>query len=67
VPSGWVEDPKLGKWVVKQRQFKQRQFKQKLDRGEPSDGMTTARAAKLEALGFSAREEKNGIKRRSVS
>jgi hypothetical protein len=30
----------------------QRACKRKLDRGEPSNGMTAARAAKLEALGF---------------
>jgi hypothetical protein len=47
VPRGWAEDPRLGRWVDKQRRHKK-----KLDRGEPSDGMTAARAAKLEALGF---------------
>jgi hypothetical protein len=47
VPQGWAEDPTLGKWVINQRQHKK-----KLDRGEPSQGMTAERAAKLEALGF---------------
>jgi hypothetical protein len=47
VPASWAEDPPLGQWVKSQRQCKK-----KLDRGEPSEGMTAARAAKLEALGF---------------
>jgi hypothetical protein len=47
VPKCWAEDPRLGTWVNNQRQLKKR-----LDRGEPSLGMTVARAAKLEALGF---------------
>ena len=47
VPRGWAEDPSLGSWVNTQRRGKR-----KLDRGEPSYGMTAARAAKLEALGF---------------
>jgi hypothetical protein len=47
VPQGWAEDPRLGRWVDKQRTKKR-----KLDRGEPSEGMTVARAAKLKALGF---------------
>jgi hypothetical protein len=47
VPRRWAEDPRLGRWVDTQRQGKK-----KLDRGEPSLGMTAARAAKLEALGF---------------
>jgi hypothetical protein len=47
VPYRWAEDPKLGTWVMNQRKCKR-----KLDRGEPSEGMTAARAAKLEALGF---------------
>jgi hypothetical protein len=47
VPQRWAEDPTLGKWVNTQRVGKR-----KLDRGEPSEGMTAARAAKLEALGF---------------
>jgi hypothetical protein len=46
VPRRWVEDPPLGRWVCHQRKCKK-----KLDRGEPSEGMTAARAAKLEALG----------------
>jgi hypothetical protein len=47
VPQGWAEDPRLGKWVNNQRAYKR-----KLDRGEYSDGMTAARAARLTALGF---------------
>jgi hypothetical protein len=47
VPRGWTEDPQLGDWVNYQRQGKKA-----LDHGEPSKGMTAARAAKLEALGF---------------
>ena len=47
VPRGWAEDPPLGGWVGTQRQYKKA-----LDRGEPSEGMTAARVAKLEALGF---------------
>ena len=47
VPQGWAEDPPLANWVGHQRSFKK-----KLDRGEPSEGMTAARVAKLEALGF---------------
>jgi hypothetical protein len=48
VPQRWAEDLRLGRWVKDQRSFKK-----KLDRGEPSEGMTAARAAKLTALGFS--------------
>jgi hypothetical protein len=48
VPQGWTEDPQLGNWV-----HRQRQRKKALDRGEPSaGGMTAARVAKLDALGF---------------
>ena len=47
VPMGWAEDPKLGGWVKSQREYKK-----KLDRGEPSSGMTAAWAARLDALGF---------------
>jgi hypothetical protein len=47
VPQGWAEDPKLGRWVDNQRTRKKA-----LDRGEPSRGMTAARVAKLDALGF---------------
>ena len=47
VPYGWAEDKQLGSWVSKQRTLKH-----KLDRGEPSQGMTAERVAKLEALGF---------------
>jgi hypothetical protein len=49
VPQGWAKDPRLGSWVNTQRMYKK-----KLDRGEPSPGMTAERAAKLAALGFSA-------------
>jgi hypothetical protein len=45
VPQGWAEDPRLGTWVNKQRTLKR-----KLDRGEPSEGMTVERAARLTAL-----------------
>jgi hypothetical protein len=47
VPRGWAEDPRLSNWVSTQRRVKK-----KLDRGEPSTGMTAARAAKLTALDF---------------
>ena len=47
VPQAWAEDPPFGRWVGTQRKFKRA-----LDRGEPSLGMTAARAAKLDALGF---------------
>ena len=47
MPRGWAEDPRLGTWVNTQRKCKR-----KVDRGEPSPGMTVARAARLEALGF---------------
>jgi hypothetical protein len=47
VPQGWAEDPGLGSWVNTQRMYKK-----KLDRGEPTQGMTAERMAKLEALGF---------------
>jgi hypothetical protein len=47
VPRCWAVDAQLGKWVGNQRTRKKA-----LDRGEPSKGMTAARAAKLEALGF---------------
>jgi hypothetical protein len=46
-PKGWAEDPQLGNWVNTQRKGKR-----KLDCGEPSLGMTVARAAKLDKLGF---------------
>jgi hypothetical protein len=46
VPRRWAEDPPLGDWLKSQRKFKR-----KLDRGEPCQGMTPARAARLEALG----------------
>jgi hypothetical protein len=47
VPNRCAEDTVLGRWVSKQRTRKK-----KLDRGEPSEGMTVARVAKLDALGF---------------
>ena len=47
VPTCWAEDPRLGSWVSRQREFKR-----KLDRGQLNNGMTAARAAKIEALGF---------------
>jgi hypothetical protein len=47
VSTLWAEDPKLGRWVREQRRCKRA-----LERGEPSKGMTMARAAKLDALGF---------------
>jgi hypothetical protein len=48
VPYSWADDRELGSWVSVQRVGKKN-----LDRGlEPSKGMTVARAAKLEALGF---------------
>jgi hypothetical protein len=47
VPKGWALDPQLAIWVNMQRQRKR-----KLDRGEPSDGMTAERAARLAALGL---------------
>jgi hypothetical protein len=47
VPQGWAEDPPLANWVMNQRAYKRQ-----LDRGEPCRGMTAARVAKLEALGF---------------
>ena len=47
MPQLWAENSRLGRWVKDQRLYKK-----KLDRGEPSFGMTTARAAKLTALGL---------------
>ena len=47
VPQRWVEDPTLGRWVNDQRKRKKA-----LDCGDPSEGMTAAWAARLEALGF---------------
>jgi hypothetical protein len=47
VPQGWAENPRLASWVTNQRVYKR-----KLDRGEPSKGMTATRAARLTALGF---------------
>jgi hypothetical protein len=47
VPQGWAEDLRHASWVGAQRVYKR-----KLDRGEPSLGMTAERAARLTALGF---------------
>jgi hypothetical protein len=47
VPKGWAEDPQLG-----QRVSNQRRCKKVLDRGDRSEGVTAARAARLDALGF---------------
>jgi hypothetical protein len=47
VPQGWVKDLRLGRWVADQRKRKR-----KLDRGEPSEGMTAERETRLTALGF---------------
>jgi hypothetical protein len=47
VPRGWAEDPRLAGWISNQRQYKRR-----LDRGEPSEGMTAERAAQLTAVGL---------------
>jgi hypothetical protein len=55
VPRGWAEDPKLGSWVAHQRRRKRA-----LDRGEAGLGMTAARAAELEALGFSFASPRSG-------
>ena len=47
VPRDWAEDPRLGTWVNTQRKGKKM-----LDRGEPGNGLTPDRIAKLEAHGF---------------
>jgi hypothetical protein len=47
VPNRWAEDPRLANWVSMQRKYKK-----KLDRGQPSNGMTAAWAAKLDTVGF---------------
>jgi hypothetical protein len=47
VPQRWAEDRTLGTWVNGQRKCKR-----KLDCGDPHPGMTVARVARLEALGF---------------
>jgi hypothetical protein len=48
VPQGCRGDnPRLAGWISNQRQYKRR-----LDRGEPSKGMTAERAARLTALGL---------------
>jgi hypothetical protein len=47
VPRSWPEDKRLGAWV-----HHQRRGKRLLDRGEPTRGMTAARVAKLDKVGF---------------
>jgi hypothetical protein len=47
VLRGWAENPRLGRWVDTQRKLKR-----KLDRGEPSEGITAARVVKLTTLGL---------------
>jgi hypothetical protein len=47
VPQDWAEDPSLASWVTNQRANQW-----KLDRDEPSEGMTHARWAQLTTLGF---------------
>jgi hypothetical protein len=42
VPQNWAEDPRLGRWVNTQRRSK----------AKPNEGMTAAREAKLDDLGF---------------
>ena len=44
---GRKADPKLGRWVIKQRIYKKR-----LDASEPNPGITEERVAKLEAMGI---------------
>ena len=59
VLQGWAEDPYLGIWVNNQRAYKR-----KLDRGNPSPGMTAARAVRLEALGLAWAPSRGGPARR---
>jgi hypothetical protein len=61
VPKRWAEDLRLGRWVDSQRTGKKA-----LDRGEDSRGMTSERAARLEALGFAwvVRQVQNQRKRK---
>ena len=47
VPTQWMADPKLGRWVKEQRACKK-----KLDAGRPNPGITKKRVAKLDKLGF---------------
>jgi hypothetical protein len=47
VPKGLAEDPRLGDWVATQRMLKKA-----LHHGDARPVITAARAAKLEALGF---------------
>jgi hypothetical protein len=47
VPTGWAEDPSLGTWVENHWRCKKA-----LDRGGPSQRMTVAWVARLDALGF---------------
>ena len=43
----WPEDPPLGRWLNKQREFKRA-----LDHGELNPEITAAQVAKLDALSF---------------
>jgi hypothetical protein len=47
VPGGWAKNPQLATWVQNQRRRKR-----KLERGEPSPGITAERVARLTALGL---------------
>ena len=47
VPQIYAADEPLGNWVAKQCKLKKA-----LDRGEPCEGMTAARVARLTALGL---------------
>jgi hypothetical protein len=47
MPQGWAEDPRLANFVQRQRVEKK-----VLDRGGASPGLTAARVAKLDAIGF---------------
>jgi hypothetical protein len=58
VPWRWAEDLGLATWVSNQRVRKKA-----LDHGDPSEGMTAARAARLEALGFDWAPPKGGVAR----
>jgi hypothetical protein len=58
VPKRWAEDPQRGTWVRNQRRCKKA-----LDRGDPNQGMTAARAARLEALGFAWALPRGGARR----
>ena len=47
VPMKHLADPKLGRWVTTQREYKK-----KLDAGHPHPQITEERVAKLDQLGF---------------